>query len=115
MADVSGVSLEEQDDPAAAALDPPTLQPNAVRGDRREVLRAQAVVGGQGVEPAEREVEEAVFEPAHALGCRGRKTRMKIVRAIAFAAAALSVVVAAEGSSSAKSKSLEVTYYYLPG
>jgi len=40
---------------------------------------------------------------------------MKIVRAIAFAAAALSVVVAAEGSSSVKSKSMQVTYYYLPG
>ena len=40
---------------------------------------------------------------------------MRIDRAIAFAVAALSVVVAAEGSSPVKSKSMEVTYYYLPG
>ena len=115
MADVPRVAVEEEDDPAAARMDPPPVEAHAVGRREAQILRAQTVAGRRRVEPPEREVKKAVFQQAHELRFQRRKTRMRIDRAIAFAVAALSVVVAAEGSSFVKSKSMQVTYYYLPG
>src|SRR6266542_1126765 len=116
MADVPRVAVEEEDDPTTFAMDPPSVEANAVGGDRPKLLPAQAVVGGRRVEPPERKVEKTVFEEAHELRCRGRRRRMRTSRrAFVLAAAALAVALAAESSPPPRSRLLEVTYYYLPG
>lgn len=65
MADVAAVAVEEENDPLSLPADPPAMESHAVRRRETQLLRAQAVVRGRGIQVPDREVKEAAFHQAH--------------------------------------------------